>query len=100
MVSLNCMWKPLDHSVIMTPQDRGKEMQKCALTGGMKWGDVEQHRLFGCLGQGKRGGKGPGPGQKEQHPWDCGQGSRNGLRASREGAGLCLLAAVAKLLRG
>jgi len=66
-------------------------MQKCALAGEMKWGDVEQRRLFGCPGQGKCGGKGPGLGQREQHPWDCGQGSRNGLWARRGGAGSCLL---------
>lgn len=66
-------------------------MQKRALVGEMKRGDVEQCRLFGCLGQGTRGGKGLGLGQKEQHPQDCGWGSRSGLRANRDGAGLCLL---------
>lgn len=66
-------------------------MQKCGLPGQIKRGDGEQRWLLGCLGQGRHGGKGPGLGQKAQHPWDCGWRIGNGLWASQDGAGLCLL---------
>lgn len=56
---------------------------------GDEMSDMEQHNS--SLWQGKRSGKGPGLGQKEQHPRDCGWEGRKGAWESHDGAGFCLL---------